>query len=222
MVMKIIKERKPVERTVRNALLDGQTKFLRPLPGEARMYPETDLPLIKISEQRVENLQKNLPKLKADILEELTKHISEEYAKMLIKENKIDRFNELGKSELAAKLLILYPKEVSSHEKIDIEKIEPLLGNETLKKIISAVKNDRIAESSIKSVIIELIKGKDLEKIFQSLKPANKSDIEKEVKQVIKEKPGLTAGAYMGLLMGKLKGRVEGKELIQLIQKALK
>jgi Glu-tRNA(Gln) amidotransferase subunit E-like FAD-binding protein len=218
----LIKERKPVERTVRNALLDGQTKFLRPLPGEARMYPETDLPLIKISEQRVESLMKNLPKLKADILEELTKNISEEYAKMLIKENKIKQFNELGKSELAAKLLILYPKAVSSHEKIDIEKIEPLLNTGNLKKIISAVKDDRIAESSVKSVIIELIKGKDLEKIFQSLKPANKSDIEKEVKQVIKEKPGLTAGAYMGLLMDKLKGKVEGKELMQMIQKTLK
>jgi Glu-tRNA(Gln) amidotransferase subunit E-like FAD-binding protein len=165
---------------------------------------------------------KNLPKLKADILEELTKNISEEYAKMLIKENKIKQFNELGKSELAAKLLILYPKAVSSHEKIDIEKIEPLLNTGNLKKIISAVKDDRIAESSVKSVIIELIKGKDLEKIFQSLKPANKSDIEKEVKQVIKEKPGLTAGAYMGLLMDKLKGKVEGKELMQMIQKTLK
>ena len=218
----LIKEKKPVEKTVRNALLDGNTKFLRPLPGEARMYPETDLPLIKISEERVKELGKNLPKLKADIIEELTKKISEEYARLLIKENKIEQFNELGKSELAAKLLILYPKEIASHEKIDIEKIEPLLNSETLKKIISAVKEDRIAESSVKSLIIELVKGKDLEKILQSLKPASKSDIESEVKHMIKEKPGLTAGAYMGLLMGKLKGKVEGKELMQLIQKALK
>lgn len=218
----IIKEKKPVERTVRNALIDGNTKFLRPLPGEARMYPETDLPLIKISEERIKKLGKNLPKLKEDILEELTKKISEEYANLLIKENKIGQFNELGKSEIAAKLLILYPKEIASHEKIDIEKIEPLLDIETLKKIIQAVKDDKIAESSVKNVIIELIKGKDLEKIFQSFKPAKKSDIEGEVKSLVKEKPGLSAGGYMGLLMAKFKGKVEGKELMQMIQKALK
>jgi Glu-tRNA(Gln) amidotransferase subunit E-like FAD-binding protein len=218
----IIKEKKPVERTVRNALLDGSTKFLRPLPGEARMYPETDLPLIKISEERVKKLERNLPQLKADILSELKKNISEEYANLLIKEGKIEQFEELGKSELAAKLLILYPKEISSHEKIDIEKIEPLLSVEILKKIIHSVKEDKIAESSVKNVIIELIKGKDLEKVFQSFKPASKSDIESEVKHLIKEKPNLSEGAYMGLLMAKFKGKVEGEELMQLIKKAMK
>jgi Glu-tRNA(Gln) amidotransferase subunit E-like FAD-binding protein len=218
----IIKEKKPVERTVRNALLDGSTKFLRPLPGEARMYPETDLPLVKISEERVKKLEKNLPQLKADVLEELTKKISEEYANLLIKEKKIEQFNELGKSELAAKLLILYPKEISAHEKIDIEKIEPLLTVEILKKIIQAVKDDKIAESSVKNVLVEIIAGKSLEKIIAAFKPASKSDIEKEVKSLIKEKPDLSAGAYMGLLMAKLKGKVEGKELMSMIQKAIK
>jgi Glu-tRNA(Gln) amidotransferase subunit E-like FAD-binding protein len=218
----LIKEKKPVEKTVRNALLDGNTKFLRPLPGEARMYPETDHPLVRITDERIKKLEKNLPKLKADILDELTKKISEEYANLLIKEDKIKQFNELGKSELAAKLLILYPKEIASHEKIDIEKIEPLLTAEILKKIISAVKEDKIAESSVKNVLIEIIKGKDLAKVISSLKPASKSEIEKEVKSLVKEKPNLSAGAYMGLLMPKFKGKVEGKELMEMIQKALK
>ena len=218
----LIKEKKPVEKTVRNALIDGNTKFLRPLPGEARMYPETDHPLVRITDERIKKLEKNLPKLKSDILEELTKKISEEYANLLIKEGKIKQFNELGKSELAAKLLILYPKEIASHEKIDIEKIEPLLNTETLKKIISAVKEDKIPESSVKNVLIEIIKGKDLAKVILSLKPATKSEIEKEVKSLVKEKPNLSPGAYMGLLMPKFKGKVEGKELMEMIQKALK
>ena len=42
---------KPVEMEVRNVLKDGSTEFMSPLPGSARMYPETDLPLLKITRQ---------------------------------------------------------------------------------------------------------------------------------------------------------------------------
>ena len=36
--------KKPTEMEVRNVKKDGTSEFLRPLPGHARMYPETDLP----------------------------------------------------------------------------------------------------------------------------------------------------------------------------------
>ena len=40
---------KSCKSEVRNALPNGETEFLRPMPGAARMYPETDVPLLKIS-----------------------------------------------------------------------------------------------------------------------------------------------------------------------------
>ena len=36
-----------VPAEMRAANLDGETTFLRPRPGAARMYPETDIPLIR-------------------------------------------------------------------------------------------------------------------------------------------------------------------------------
>src|SRR3989344_305360 len=36
---------------VRNSKDDGSTEFLRPLTGKSRMYPETDLPLLKIGRE---------------------------------------------------------------------------------------------------------------------------------------------------------------------------
>src|SRR3989344_4152754 len=45
----LIKEKKKVETSVRNVLVDGSSEFLRPMPGSSRMYPETYLPLLKIS-----------------------------------------------------------------------------------------------------------------------------------------------------------------------------
>jgi len=218
----LIKEKKKVEQTVRNALLDGQTKFLRPLPGEARMYPETDLPLIRVSDERIKKLKQNLPELKEDILEGLTKKISEEYANLLIKENKTEQFKKLGSTELAAKLLILYPKEIASHEKIDPEKIESKLNLAVLQDIIQAVKNDKIPESAVKNVMTEIIGGKDFNNIIQAFKQSEKIDLEKEIKTIIKEKPNLSIGGYMGLLMQKFKGKIDGKELMDILKKFVK
>jgi len=43
------------------------------MPGSARMYPETDLPLLKISKQIIDEAKRTLPKLRSDIRGELTK-----------------------------------------------------------------------------------------------------------------------------------------------------
>jgi glutamyl-tRNA(Gln) amidotransferase subunit E len=44
----LIESNEKVESEVRKVLTDGETEFLRPMPGSARMYPETDLPLLKL------------------------------------------------------------------------------------------------------------------------------------------------------------------------------
>ncbi|MCK5075599.1 MAG: Glu-tRNA(Gln) amidotransferase subunit GatE [Calditrichia bacterium] len=45
----------------RQALADGTNGFERILPGPERMYPDTDLPPLEISKERLEKLEKNLP-----------------------------------------------------------------------------------------------------------------------------------------------------------------
>lgn len=211
---------------VRNALPDGNTKFLRPMPGEARMYPETDLPLIKIPESMIEELRNNLPRLKIDVVSELTdKGVNMEYAKMLVDEKKIDEFNELEKTgvdaNIIAKLLVLYPKEVSSHEKIGLIEIEERLKPHKA-NILIALRDGKITESSIKEVIIEIDEGIPFSDILEKRKPADNSEIEKEVEKLVAEKPGLSSGAYMGLLMAKFKGKADGKELMEMLKKHAK
>ncbi|MGI0091804.1 MAG: Glu-tRNA(Gln) amidotransferase subunit GatE [Nitrososphaerales archaeon] len=45
----------------REASLEGETSFLRPRPGAARMYPETDIPLIQVSEHALARLGTEIP-----------------------------------------------------------------------------------------------------------------------------------------------------------------
>ncbi len=56
-----------IPREVRNVVIrkgrpeDGTTTALRPLPGGARMYPETDVPLMEIDSERWKSICENLP-----------------------------------------------------------------------------------------------------------------------------------------------------------------
>ena len=51
-----------VEET-RKALDDGNTEYMRPLPTANRMYLETDIPLFKITQDRIEPIANSLPEL---------------------------------------------------------------------------------------------------------------------------------------------------------------
>jgi len=228
----LIKEKKKVEETVRRAEPDGSTVFLRPLPGAARMYPETDVPLVYITEELITKIQKNLPKLKSEIKLDLIKkfNLNDEYASILINENKIMQFesisNEFSKISpiTIAKILILYPKEISSHEKIPIEAIKEKLTEEIIKNLLKVLAKEEISESSVKNVITEIVKGASLEKAIQKFKSTgiSKNEIEKEIDKIIKEKPGLSIGAYMGLAMQKFKGKIEGKDISEILKKKIK
>ncbi|MBU0907085.1 MAG: Glu-tRNA(Gln) amidotransferase subunit GatE, partial [Nanoarchaeota archaeon] len=117
-----LKEEKDLRNEVRGALEDGSTKFLRPLPGGARMYPETDLPLLKISRDRINELKKSLPKLKDAIREELRKKgLSDELIDLVLDGN-LDEFEVLMKvygkdGPLVAKMVTLWRKEFATKEK---------------------------------------------------------------------------------------------------------
>lgn len=50
-----------IPNDTRQALKDGTNGFERVLPGAERMYPDTDLPPIKITEDRVERINSQLP-----------------------------------------------------------------------------------------------------------------------------------------------------------------
>ena len=41
--------------------------------------------------------------------------------------------------------------------------------------------------------------------------------LEKEVKNIVKSKPGLSHGAYMGMIMAKFQGKVDGKKVMEII-----
>ncbi len=210
---------------VRKANPDGTTTFLRPLPGAARMYPETDLPLLKIPKKLIDEVKKTLPRLKHEIREDLIKEgLTEELARLILQKNKLEEFKELivvyKKPNLIAKMLVLWRSEIAKHKNKTLGEIEEILNTDLLGDILLNLKEGRIKEQEVKEIMKNIVEGKSLEEAIKK-EEMNMEGIEEEIVKLLKEKPGLTENAYMGLLMQKYKGKISGKELMDLIKKYL-
>jgi Glu-tRNA(Gln) amidotransferase subunit E-like FAD-binding protein len=221
----VLKTGKRIHGEVRNALPDGSTEFLRPMPGADRMYPETDLPLLKISRDLINEVKRNLPELRENIEKNLEKiGLNEEMIKLLMKQEKVDEFKELltifNEPMLIAKILLVFPKEIASHEKKSAEEISEILDKEVMVLIAESLKNKKISREQIKHVLERIVNSEEPEKAIEFKK--HEGNIEEEVMKIIKSKPGLSENAYMGLVMTELKGKINGKEAIEIIKKLMK
>ncbi len=209
---------------VRNANADGTSSFLRPMPGAARMYPETDLPLLHIVREIINEAKNTLPKLRSDVREEWRgKGLSEEMIKLLSHGDKIEEFEALLKiindPNFIAKLLFIYPKEIASHE--NISNIDDVLNLDIIESIVRAVSENKINQEDVKHVMEEIAKGKSLEDAIK-IEKADLSEIEEEIGKIVAEKPWLTIGGYIGLIMARFKGKVSGKDATEIIKKLIK
>ncbi|MCK5624457.1 Glu-tRNA(Gln) amidotransferase subunit GatE [Candidatus Pacearchaeota archaeon] len=218
---KLSDSKKPTEMEVRNVLPDASSKFMRPLPGSARMYPETDLPLLKISRNLINEAKKDLPKLKKDVEKDLDKlGLNKDMIKLLFKQNKFEEFKSLlkiiNKPVLVAKILLMYPREIAARSEKNLEEVEKIL-DAHFDSVLQNVKKGKISEGHIKSVLENIVKGEKFE-----IPDIDFSKAEEKIIKIIKDKPGLSDKAYMGLVMKEFKGKIGGREAMEIIQKHLK
>jgi Glu-tRNA(Gln) amidotransferase subunit E-like FAD-binding protein len=214
--------KKPTLAEVRNALPDLGSEFLRPMPGADRMYPETDLPLLKISRDFINEIKKDLPKLRTDIAGELKeKGLSDEMIKLVLGEDKIGEFKILADMysnlNFVAKMILLFPKEISSKTGKKLEEVENIL-QEYYSEILANLKKKKITEGEVKEIMTKLVNEGNFEEILKEEK-ADNSEVEEKILNIIKSKPGLNANAYMGLVMAEMKGKINGKEAMEIINK---
>jgi glutamyl-tRNA(Gln) amidotransferase subunit E len=210
-------------KEVRKSNEDGTTTFLRPMPGEARMYPETDLKLLKISREQIDDAKATLPKLISENKSYLQEFgLNDELVKTIMQQEKLEEFkyllNTTKNAQLIAKCLTIFPKEIAVKNGGNYENVQTKLNTQIIESILQAVEQNKISENDVKVVLSKIYKG---EKIEDALKK-EKIDLTEEIKSLIKENPGLSGNAYMGLIMAKFKGKVNGKEVMEKIGELLK
>jgi Glu-tRNA(Gln) amidotransferase subunit E-like FAD-binding protein len=222
---KLSDSKNPTKKEVRNALANGDSEFLRPMPGSARMYPETDLPLLKISRDFINECKKDLPKLKSNIQEELEKKgLDKDMIKLLFKRNRLEEFKNLvevfHKPSLIVKMILIFPKEIARKIGKSLEDVENIL-EDFYGDILNALEKEKISEGDIKDIMKRIVEGENFDEIIKKEK-IDVNEIEEKILKIIKEKPGLSSNAYMGLVMKEMKGKISGKEVMGIIGKILK
>ena len=204
-----------VPKEVRRVTPEGNTRFLRPMPGASRMYPETDIPPIALDEIDVD-----IPKTLDQREEEIP--LNDEESKQIVSRNLDRRFYRLIKTydnpKIISRLLLHTLPNLKNEEKIIID-------DGVIDRVLELVKNDEIAKEGIEIALIQASKGEEIE-----LKDDN---IEDEVSEFIgnlindkiefvKERGMGAIGPLMGPVMSKFRGKMDGSKINQLLIKEIK
>lgn len=223
---------KKVPEETRNALENGNSCYSRPLPGAARMYPETDLQTIAVRQEWLEELKKRLPLTVSQRLELYKKHgLSSKLAEEMKLSNWacfFDRLLEKNYNATTAAVLLLEGLKKLEREGINIQSIS----EEDIERLLEAEKKGILSKGLLLDAC-KLIAEKDFspEQAIEALSKERleSAEVEKIIREIIErnshlfEKKGEYAfKALMGEAMKELKGKATGKEVMTLLKKALR
>ena len=212
---------------------DGMTNFMRPRPGSARMYPETDIIPVKIYKEKRTEIKKSLPRSYEEQIDNYKNNIGlNDKLSVQIFDSKYKTLFEklIKKVNIPANYIAAQLTETMinlSRNKIDITKITDI----ELEKIFKEIESGVIAKESFEKIIEDMCRNnKKIDEIINEMKE-NKltdEDIEKIIlkiidmkKEIIKEKGNDSFSILMGEAMKQLRGKVDGKIVSDKIQKLL-
>ena len=235
-----------VPAETRGATENG-TRYLRPLAGSSRMYPETDIPLIRLDPSYLKEVEKKLPptvEQRVNLLEALGVPRQEAFNSLWKEyDDVLESFvNEFGNPKICAKFLSV----VFSSEPPDLQKAKTLInrfskGNipsESLESLyqdgefglsenrkIMLTKNESLDftlilkdQHEMKEIGVDFkIKSEDTEKLVRIIE-----SVIEENKSLIKERGEGSFKLIMGKVMKEARGQFEGKEISELLTKKIR
>ncbi|ATZ61523.2 MAG: Glu-tRNA(Gln) amidotransferase subunit GatE [Methanosarcinales archaeon Met12] len=212
-----------VPEETRRALPDGNSAYMRPLPGAARMYPETDVLPVRISEKRLKQIKCSLPELIQERKERYMKEygLNEELAELITRSANAPLFERIMRLNVSPTLVVMTLEATTSklkREGVPVQNLEAMHFIELFELICA----NKIAKEGILRVLEGLANNPDktAEDIASDfgLRTLDRMAIESIIEGVvlskrafIKEKGYGVIGPLMGVVMTELRGKVDGK-----------
>ncbi|MEM0140703.1 MAG: Glu-tRNA(Gln) amidotransferase subunit GatE [Thermoplasmatales archaeon] len=223
------------------AAVDDRTRFLRPLPSSSRMYPETDVPIIKIQEDFLKRIKDAIPpgpEERAKYLESLG--VPAQEANVSVKKGYDDALEdfikEFGNPKLCAKFLSL----IFSSEKKDVEMGKFLMERQKLGNIpfdaleplylkgefsLPDGRTLRISnEGGLKLYVVENGKTAEIGREYR-YGTLSTEDLEKMIDDILEKNKNVILergeGAFkllMGKIMNDVRGQFSGSEISRHLQ----
>ena len=225
-----------VPRETRGALPDGTTRFLRPRPGSARMYPETDTPPILVSEELVREAERIRPEPPQAKLRRLREELGlpEELAREVLRDIRLD---------LIERLMLRHrdkipPKTVASIFVVTLRGLRGEVDTEQihdwqLEELVDMLARGEIAKEAVEEVLRYLAQhpGASPRRAVEDLGlgRVSREEAERIIEQIIEEnieavrQRGMRAmGLIMGRAMARLRGRIDGRIVAEIVREKLK
>jgi glutamyl-tRNA(Gln) amidotransferase subunit E len=225
---------KGVPEETRAANPDGTTRYMRPRPGAARMYPETDTPPIQITEDYVRQILASLPELPEQKLQRLIRNygLNQKLATQVMDSEYTELFETIAKenkvSPTTIAVFLTETMKALKREGVQIEKIS----ESQIKEIFKCISSGELTKEALQDVVIWLSKheGQSPRKAIENLglKTLSREELEGIINNAIScnkdliEKSGEKAfGSIMGMVMREVRGRAKAELVSELIKKKL-
>ena len=212
------------------------SEYMRPLPGSARMYPETDEPLVLLEGGVAEKIRASLPELYEEKARRYCEMgLSGELASQLSKSRLSGKFEEYSatyaklKPSVIASVLLMAPKEAKKRFNADIE----ALGDRHMQEALGLLEEGAIT----KDVLVELFAcasespRKSVREIAseKQLTVLGEGELESIAAKAVAENAGVSsAGGVQALdmLVGKVmalcRGRADPARVREILSRKLK
>lgn len=225
---------KGVPEETRAANPDGTTRYMRPRPGAARMYPETDIPPIQLTEEHINKIRQYLPELPEQQLQRLMREygLNQKLAKQLMDSEYAELFETIVKeSQVSPTTVAAFLTETLKalqRERVQIEKVSENrlremfnavalgeLTKEALPEVFTwlAQHEDKSLQDAIQSLGLKLLSEKEIEEIVDKAIQANRENIEKREKEAFK--------LIVSLVMREVRGKANPEKAIEIIKRKL-
>lgn len=225
-----------IPKETRAANPDGTTRYMRPQPGAMRMYPETDIRPIPVTQELLEEAERLKPPTPEDLLTRLVREhkLAKTLAEQLIRDplihtylNLVEELGDKVQPHVIATTLMIHLKGLKS-EGLDVS----LIDEQTLKTVLEKVGENILSKDAVPEILKEysLKKGEvSLEELIKKYTGIGVGELEKLIDEVIETlretlltKKEKAFNIVMGEVMKKVRGRIDGKVVAETVRKKLK
>ena len=219
----------------RAATLTGETVFLRPRPGASRMYPETDIPPVVITDKELEDARNKIPKSWEENLLSLQKqyHLNQQLSEQVFDSEYLDLFETICKDKRLSPNFVasVICGTITSLERRGMD--STLLRASDILEAFNLVADGKVAKESLEIIFESLMSGKS-KTISEAIKTNTLTTIDdaelhrildeltESNLKIIEEQGYRSIGPLMGIAMKTLRGKVDGQKLSHLLENKIK
>jgi len=154
---------KHVPEETRGPNPDGTTRYMRPRPGAARMYPETDIPPTQITEEHIRKVRSHLPEFPEQKLERLIKEykLNQKLAKQVLDSEYGELFEIVVKeSNVSPTTVAAFMTETLKALKRDGVQVEKVSENK-IREIFRGIGSEKLTKEAIPDIVSWLSQHED-------------------------------------------------------------